>query len=101
MSRFLLRVNDRVRKEVKRRSAAYRKGVRRRRLADRHPNEDRGIVWFGGAVLKASPVLASPRPRQAYRTEGDRPTVRLTGVRRCHSLAYTEYRCEIIVPFGP
>jgi len=43
MSR-LLRVNDRIRKEAKRRSAADREGVRRRRFADRHPDEDRRIV---------------------------------------------------------
>ena len=44
MSRFLLSVNDRVRKEAKRRSAADCKSVRRRRFSDRHPDEDRRIV---------------------------------------------------------
>src|SRR3712207_5594453 len=44
MSRLLLRVNDRVRKEAKRRSAACRKCARRRCFSDRHPNEDRWIV---------------------------------------------------------
>src|SRR4051812_38672030 len=44
MSRILLSVNDRIRKEAKRRSATDRKSVRRRRFADRHPDEDRRIV---------------------------------------------------------
>src|SRR5215218_9932392 len=42
-----------------------------------------------------------PRPRQAYRTEVDGATVRLTGVRRCRSLACAEYTCGMIAPFGP
>jgi hypothetical protein len=44
MSRRLLRGNDCVRKEAKRRSPADRKSVRRRRFSDRHPDEDRRIV---------------------------------------------------------
>ena len=44
MSRILLSVNDRIRKEAKRRSAPCRKSVPRRRFSDRHPDEDRRIV---------------------------------------------------------
>jgi len=76
MSCRLLRVNDRVRKEAKRRSATDRKRVRRRRFAHRHPNQDRRIVRL---VLEG---IARPRraacPPHAYRIENERPTVRLT-----------------------
>src|SRR5215207_9223705 len=41
-----------------------------------------------------------PRPRQAYRTEVDWATVRLTGARRCHSLACAEYTRKMADPFG-
>ena len=44
MSRTLLSVNDRIRKEAKRRSAPCRKSVPRRCFSDRHPNQDRWIV---------------------------------------------------------